>query len=184
LLLLVLSLICFIQLRARPYLAVGWLWYLGTMLTVIGIIQVGEQAMADRYTYLPLIGPTIAIIWFFADAFSARTASTSQLLAALVPLIITLLLLVACCVFTSLQLQYWRDTVTLFTHAANATKNNSSAEFFIALGLEGQGQPDKATAHYEAALAINPYEAQAHYNLAQMLRKSGHWRNRACWWRD
>jgi tetratricopeptide (TPR) repeat protein len=172
LLLLAISAACVVQLRARPYLAAGWLWYLGTMVPVIGIIQVGEQAMADRYTYLPLIGPTFALVWLCADFFIRRAASAGNYRTALAAFIAASVL-AASCVVTHRQIQYWRDTVTLFTHAKSVTANNSSAEFFIGLSHEKQGDPEKAIEHYKAAIELNPYDYLSHYDLAQLLRKAG-----------
>jgi tetratricopeptide (TPR) repeat protein len=146
------------------------------MVPVIGLIQVGEQAMADRYTYIPLMGPTIALVWLVAELFAGLAeCGVRSTVSKLFPAFIAVALLALCCLLTHRQIQYWRDTVTLFSHAAAVTANNSTAEFFVGLGLEKQGEPARAMVHYRAALAINPYEFQAHYNLAQLLRKSGEW---------
>ena len=185
LLLMGISALCVCQIGRRPHLAVGWFWYLGTMVPVIGLIQVGEQAMADRYTYIPLIGPTISLVWLFADLFlmlnSRRESSPGPEKdpPILIPAIFAAALLTACCLSTHRQIQYWRDTVTLFSHAAAVTTNNSTAEFFVGLGLEKRDEPEQAMIHYRTALAINPFEGQAHYNLAQLLRKSGKWQQAA-----
>ena len=190
LLLLAISALCVRQIRRRPYLAAGWFWYLGTMVPVIGLIQVGEQAMADRYTYIPLIGPTIALVWLASEVLAGRSSEREEThpgaecgvrsaKSKLIPSLLAALLLAACCLLTRRQVQYWRDTVTLFSHAAAVTANNSTAEFFVGLGLEKLGEPGEAMVHYQASLAINPFEEQAHYNLAQLLRKSGNWQQAA-----
>jgi tetratricopeptide (TPR) repeat protein len=128
--------------------------------------------MADRYTYLPLIGPTFALVWLCADFYARRVASAGDYRTALAP-VITASVLAASCILTHCQIQYWRDTVTLFTHAKNVTANNSSAEFFIGLAYDKQGEPEKAIEHYKAAIEINPYDYLSHYDLAQLLRKAG-----------
>jgi tetratricopeptide (TPR) repeat protein len=88
---------------------------------------------------------------------------------------ISIPILAGCSILTYRQIQYWRDTVTLFSHAAKVTTNNSSAEFFIGLALDKQGEPNKAIKRYQAALAMNPYDPVSHYNLAQLLRNAGQW---------
>jgi tetratricopeptide (TPR) repeat protein len=180
LLLVLVSAFCLLQLRPRPYLAVGWFWFLGTLVPVIGLVQVGEQAMADRYTYIPLIGPAIALVW----GLSELVGSSSVLAAAerrrkhWVTLcgrggILALLALLA--ILTRNQLGYWQNTVTLFDHAMAVTADNPSAQFSLGVGLEREGQLGRAMVHYRVAVAIDPNYWKAYYNLGQLLRKSGSW---------
>jgi tetratricopeptide (TPR) repeat protein len=165
----IVSLGCLWQVRSRPYLAVGWFWFLGTLVPVIGLVQVGEQAMADRYTYIPLIGPVIGLVWFVSelpllDPVRRRLFS-----------ILATVIVIGCTMLTRRQLNYWRNTVTLFAHALEITPNNASAEVSLGVGLEKQGKPTEAMTHYRRALALNPSYAIAHYNVGQLLRKNGAW---------
>lgn len=166
-LLLVVSAVCIGNLRLRPYLAVGWFWFLGTMLPVIGLVQVGETAMADRYTYLPLIGITIALVWLAAD-WAEYSLWRKFLL-----LLGTVFMLAALVQVTSRQIQFWRNTVALFEHTIEVTDNNPSAEFILATGLENEGKLRQAAVHYRMEAALSPDDSRAHYRLAVCLDKMG-----------
>ncbi len=168
---------CLRLLRSRPYLAVGWFWYLGTMLPVIGLVQVGEQAMADRYTYLPLIGPMISVVWGIAD-FSMRWLGRRPLLWGLAGL-----LLVTGAVATRQQVNYWQDTVRLFQRTLEVTSANPSAHFAVGVGLEKGGEIEPAIGQYRAAIAIDPAYQKAHYNLGQVFRKQERWTEAATHYR-
>ena len=168
---------CLRSLRSRPYLAVGWFWYLGTMLPVIGLVQVGEQAMADRYTYIPLIGPVISGVWGVAD-FSMRWSFRRPLLWGLAGL-----LLVAGAVATRQQVSYWQDTVRLFQRTLAVTSANPSAHFAVGVGLEKGGEIEAAISQYRAAIAIDPGYQKAHYNLGQLFRKQQRWTEAATHYR-
>jgi tetratricopeptide (TPR) repeat protein len=173
LVLLVISVVCVARLRRRPYLAVGWFWYVGMMVPVIGLVQVGEQAMADRYTYLPLIGLTIALVWWIADLLQGRKSSKVGLAVA------TGAAVLSCVVLTHRQLSYWQNTVTLFQHAVHVNAQNPPAEFSLGVGLERQGRIEEAMIHYRRALELNPADDQSHYNVGQLLRKQGQWQEAA-----
>jgi len=136
--------------RSQPYLAVGWLWYLGTLIPMIGLVQVGRQAMADRYAYLPLIGLFIAVCWGIADA-TARW----QLSRIWVP-VAALAILVALASATRRQLSYWDDDLTLWTHSAAVVKNNYEAEDLIGETLLRRGDSEAAIAHFRASAAMDP----------------------------
>jgi Flp pilus assembly protein TadD len=186
-LLVLVSILCILQLRTRPYLGVGWFWFLGMLVPVIGMVQVGEQAMADRYTYLPLIGPVISLVFWLSERFgrgaAAETTSerkknsrhrrrgTSSIpgLAAVVAVAAVLIPL------TRHQLSFWQDTITLFQHAVAVTADNPSAQFALGVRLEKEGQPGKAMVRYRVATAIDPGYGKAWYNMGQLLRKSGQW---------
>jgi hypothetical protein len=153
--------------RARPYLIVGWLIYLGTLIPVIGIVQLGAQSMADRYTYVPLIGIFIAIAWLANDAVAqhphwrrsiAVTAGGGLLALAAV---------------TTIQVSYWRDTLTLFTHATEVTQRNFIAEFYIGNELFKMGDMRGATSHFAKAVTANPNYLEAHLNLGAALEVLG-----------
>lgn len=164
LVLVAISIFCAAQIRRRPQLAVGWCWYLGTALPVIGIVQVGEQALADRYTYLPLIGPVVALVWTAAEMFSAR-AGKMVLAAATICILPTLLVL------SARQLQFWRNTIELFSHNVAVTPNNASAHFTLGLGYEHAGETNRALACYRTAKNLAPFDWQNRRSLATLLGK-------------
>ncbi len=141
---------CLFQRRIRPYLIVGWLWFLGTLVPVIGLVQVGGQTMADRYFYIPSIGLFIAFVFGLADiAKSWRLAlSLSAGIAGGVLLMLASL--------TNAQIQRWRDSFTLFDHTLAVTPPNLHIEHNLGLTLGGSGRYDEAAAHFEKALQIDP----------------------------
>ena len=145
--------------RRRPYLLVGWLWYVITLLPVIGLVQVGSQAMADRYTYVPLIGLSIIVAWGLPHHRAV----------AAVVLGVVLALAVRCYV----QVGYWRDTVTLFSHGVAVTRDNATAHNVLGLGLAATGRNDEALAHYRQAVAILPSHIDANVNLGAALARNG-----------
>ena len=153
--------------RLHPALIVGWLWYLLTLIPVIGLIQVGAQAMADRYTYVPLIGIFIGVVWGFADWTSTREPLRRMSLA------VAGVALTACALVTANQLQYWQDGTTLFRHAARVTKDNYIAHNNLGTALSTQGHTAEAIAEYTKALRINPNYATAHFNLSTDLANEG-----------
>ncbi len=175
LLLLAISALCLRWARARPYLPVGWFWYLVMMLPVIGLVQVGEQAMADRYTYLPAIGILIALVWGGYELALALSGAQTTGAARLVPIAgaLSIALLVALSVCSRVQVGYWQNTVSLFDHALAVTPDNPSAHFALGTGLEQVGRPLPAMTHYRVALAIDGRCWKAHYNLGQMHSKAG-----------
>lgn len=136
--------------RRFPYLAVGWLWYVGTLVPVIGFIQVGEHAMADRYTYIPLIGLFIILAWGGA-ALADRIRIPKVLLAGA-----SLTILVVCALLTNLQARKWHDSVTLFSHAVAVTENNDLAHKNLGAALAGQGRLEEALMHVSESLRIKP----------------------------
>jgi tetratricopeptide (TPR) repeat protein len=159
---------CVWQLPRRPYLAVGWFWYVGTMLPVIGLVQVGGQGMADRYSYIPLIGPVITLAWLTAEFFGSEKHRIIVVPTAIV-------ILGACAWATQNQLNYWRDTVTLFTHAVNVTGDNFLAQEIIGNGYENEGKMAEAAEHYRAAIDLCPTSKQAYQALGHLQEKNGDW---------
>ena len=146
--------------RRIPYLAVGWLWYIVTLIPVIGIVQVGSQAMADRYTYVTLIGLFIIIAWGANDLLSKwrhRKIWLSTLAAIILPVLIVL---------TWKQVQYWENGITLFKHTLRHTSNNYVIHNNLGIVLREQGRTEEAIKHYLQALRSNPDYALAHYNLS------------------
>ena len=166
LLLLAVSALCVCQVARRPYLAVGWFWYLGMSVPIIGLVQVGGQAMADRYTYLPLMGPVISLVWLVADCFQARKILLSAAAA---------MVLVACAGLAGRQVQFWRNTMALFEHNVAVTPENAAAYYTLGLGLEHAGDTNRAVVCYRVATAIFPGDIEAHKNLAHLFCQQGHW---------
>ena len=167
---LLLFLISFLVIRAGrryPYLAVGWLWFLGTMVPVIGLVQVGAQAMADRYTYIPLIGLCIIISWGVAELVAGWRYRRVVLAVA------TGAAILALTICTFIQLRHWRSATALFEHAIEVTSDNYVAHNNLGNKLAAQGNIDEAIAHYSEALRINPAHAKAYYNLGIALAKQG-----------
>lgn len=149
--------------RERRYLLVGWLWYLGTLVPVIGLVQVGSQARGDRYTYVPLIGLFIIVAWGATDLVSGW-AHRKWLLRAGATLAV-----VACAVTARAQVAHWRDTVTVWTHAIAVSGDDAMAHNNLGVALGLLGKTDEAFAHYAEAARIHPGYADAHYNLANQL---------------
>ena len=153
--------------RGFPYLATGWLWYLGTLIPVIGLLQVGIQSMADRYTYIPLVGIFIIFAWGFAD-ISCRWRSQKTYIA-----LFSGTVLISCMIGTWLQVQNWRNSITLLNHTINATRNNGMAHYVFGLALDQQGRLEEAVLQYNKALQIRPEFALAHNNLGAALSRQG-----------
>jgi tetratricopeptide (TPR) repeat protein len=154
--------------RKQPYLLVGWLWYLGMLAPVIGILQVGGQAYADRYTYLPQIGLCLAGTWMAAE-WAGERRRRRAMLGSIASAILCALLAVA-----YHQTAYWRDSETLWSHTLECTRDNSIAHNNLGLVSLDQGRPTEATAHFREALRINPIDGKAYYNLGLVLCQQGH----------
>ena len=153
--------------RSRPYVVVGWLWYLGTLVPVIGLVQVGDQAMADRYTYVPLIGVFIAVAWGARDLASRwRSARWA------VPWLATVLLVVLTVAAWN-QVRYWRDSITLYEHAVSVVEGDPLLHYNLANELRERGRLAEAAQHYEEALRFDPNHAAAHTNLGPILAQQG-----------
>lgn len=159
--------------RRRPYLLVGWLWFLGTLVPVIGLVQVGIQSMADRYTYVPLTGIFIMVAWGVPDLaarlFEKRRESLARWLA--IPGVAAVLALAGC---TWIQVGYWRDSKTLFAHALDVTTDNSIAHADLGIALATEGKFEEAIAHYRESLRIRPGHAPTLHRLGKALKRIGH----------
>lgn len=152
--------------RHKPYLFTGWLWFLVTLAPVIGIAQAGTQSMADRYTYIPLIGLFVILAWGGWEALNLlRIPRFVQALGAST-------VLALCAGLTSAQLRYWHDSIALFQHAANITVDNGVAEANLGFALAEQGRYDEAIAHYKTALQSQP-RAIVWNNLGESLVVTG-----------
>jgi len=153
--------------RSMPYLLVGWFWYLGTLVPVIGLVQVGLQSMADRYTYIPSIGLLLAGVWGaskLTDGWPCRQALAWGVVAALT---------VACSVLTVRQIGYFKDTKTVFNHALAVTTGNWAAGAYLANELHSRGELDSAIAACQKSIEVNPYHPEVHCLLADMLAGQG-----------
>ena len=164
-----LSATCFVVWRGRkfPFLITGWFWYLGMLVPVIGLVQVGAQSMADRYTYLPLIGIFIPLVWGAGKMFE------SWRLPKPVVVNVVVLLLLACAIRTLDQLRYWKNTETLFRHTLAVTKDNATAYYNLGEYYFGKGQLDLAVWDYLQAVQIKPSYADALNNLGVALALKG-----------
>ena len=155
------------QRRRYPFLLVGWLWFLGTLVPVIGLVQVGEASIADRYTYLPLVGVLLLAIW---SAYELTRRSHHAVLAVSVAGSVALLV---CMVLTRQQVGYWKDGATLFRRALAVTINNASAHCSLGDALRHAGQTDAAISQYEEAVRLKPNYAIAHNSLGALLAGKG-----------
>ncbi|MGD0253772.1 MAG: tetratricopeptide repeat protein, partial [Verrucomicrobiota bacterium] len=143
--LILISAVAWLVRRRSPYLLVGWLWFLGTLVPVIGLVQVGGAALADRYTYLPSIG------LFIAAAFGLRDLADRFRFLKIPVAVAASLMLAGCLMLTENQLRCWRDSQTLFAHAVAVTKDNDIAHINLGVALEQQGKLDEALAEYREA---------------------------------
>jgi protein O-mannosyl-transferase len=167
---LILGLTTFLIIRAvkrYPYLTTGWLWYLGTLVPVIGLVQVGAQALADRYTYIPIIGVSIMVAWGVPELLKKWRHRNTALAAMAV---ITLSILSYA---TWGQVQYWQNSITLFKHTVERTTNNPIMQNNLGNSLEDEGRLDEAITHYAEAVRINPDLADSYNNMGLALTKRG-----------
>ena len=153
--------------RAPVFAAVGWLWYLITLLPVIGLIQVGLQSHADRYTYLPSIGISIALAWGAAEIFARRQWPRFALAS------LAATACAACAIVTWNDLQYWSNSVALFQHSVEVTSGNYVALNNLGSALRHEGRIQEAIAAFQAASAIKPGAADIHDNLGEALTAAG-----------
>jgi tetratricopeptide (TPR) repeat protein len=156
-----------LRFRSRRYLLTGWLWFLGTLVPVIGLVQVGDQAMADRYAYIPLIGIFIMLAWGAADLADLLHIGLS---ARMIP---AACILLALAFATHRQLGYWSSNYELWTHALAVTDKNFIAQNNLGGALLLLGKPDEAYAHFQAAAEINPNDPMSRSNLGAYLQEHG-----------
>ncbi len=153
--------------RKVPYITVGWFWYVGTLVPVIGLVQVGRQAIADRYTYIPLIGIFIIIAWGIPELM-ASAPRMKKWLATSAAIVLLILM-----VLTQKQTQHWKNSITLFTHTLEVTSNNPIPHNNLGHALANKGQTDDAIEHFREALRIKPDFQEAHDNLGHALASKG-----------
>ena len=141
--------------RRAPWLAVGWGWYIVTLIPMIGVVQVGMQSMADRYMYVPMVGLLIAVAWQCAESFDGRWLA-----------VVAACALLACGVATWRQIQVWRDGLTLFEHAVSVTQGNFVAHDNLGVELDHRGRAEEALAQYRETLRIKPDDRNGTRNYA------------------
>jgi Flp pilus assembly protein TadD len=151
--------------RRRRYLAVGWFWYVVMLVPVIGLLQAGAQTRADRFTYLPMIGLSMALVWGISEALAGRPRIQIALAAAVCA---------GCIALSWIQVGYWRDSITLYRHAIAVTPENSIMRFNLASALESKGDREGAIGELRETVRIRPNFASAHAELGQLLAKEGH----------
>lgn len=147
--------------RRYPFLPVGWFWYLGTLVPVIGLVQVGDQSMADRYTYVPLIGLFIIAAWGVMESPWAAVRKAGPA--------VGVVLVTLSAALTRAELGHWRNSVALWEHAIAVTSGNFTAHNSLGLALQSQGMWDEAIVHYREAIRINPRYSEAQFNLGVAL---------------
>jgi tetratricopeptide (TPR) repeat protein len=154
--------------RCAPYLLVGWLWFIGVLVPSIGILQIGTQAMADRFVYQPLIGLLILIVWAAAD-WAGHWPARQKLMKA-----VAILALFGCVIMTWRQIGFWKDSISLYQRAVAVTRNNYVMESNLAFTLHEAGRLDEAKAHALAAVQANPNHFPAHLILALICEGQDH----------
>jgi protein O-mannosyl-transferase len=165
-LLIICSLAFVLTARRWPYLFVGWFWFLGTLVPVIGIVSVGSASMADRYAYLPSIGLFISVTWGLADFFETFREKK-------IPAAAAFAVLAACVALTLIQISYWRSSITLFTHARAVTTGNYVACACLGHAFDAIGKENEALKYCEEAVQFNPDYAAGKFFLGMVLWKKG-----------
>ncbi len=153
--------------RRMPFLAVGWFWFLGTLVPVIGIVQVGEQAMANRYAYLPLIGIYVALAWGLRALVDRRDAWK------LPAVLASIVVVAACVVVTRRETTHWRNSTSLFERAIEVTERNYVAHLNLGFTLSRLGRSEEALAQYRLAEEIRPEHPQVNFNLGVLHKDNG-----------
>ena len=166
-LLIIITVLAILARRKHPYYLVGWLWYLGTFVPVIGLVQAGPQAMADRFTYIPLIGLFMIIAFGIPDILAGWRYKRVALFTS------GGLLLLVIMITTLPQVKLWQNNIRLFNHTLQVTVNNSFFHNNLGVTLMRQGKDQEALVHYMKALEINPKYADAYYNLGTLLARQG-----------
>jgi tetratricopeptide (TPR) repeat protein len=166
-LLVFISTMVWLERKRSPCLPVGWFWFVGTLVPVIGLVQVGDQAMADRYSYFPLIGIFIAVTFTF-EKWAGRFPFQK-----IVCVIAGVLILAICLVLTENQLRYWHDSESLFTHALAVTKDNAFARLNLGAALQDQQKFSEALIQYHEALRLDPNRHEVYNNIGKILSDQG-----------
>lgn len=166
LILLAISALVLVRFHQNPYLAVGWLWYAVTLVPVIGLIQVGAQSHADRYTYLPLIGVSVGLAWGLAE-LTTRWASAKAFIIVIVGWC------TLCSILTRRQVSYWQDSESLFRHAVSVTSDNAVAQANLGDALMQRNRPAEALEHLREGIRIRPNIKSPYIDAGKALRQLG-----------
>jgi tetratricopeptide (TPR) repeat protein len=166
-LLVIVSVVSIWQWRRQPYLLIGWLWFLGTLLPVIGLVQLGEQAMADRYTYIPEIGLLFCVVW--GGYALTKTWKRQVLILSMTAMAV----IIACMMLTYRQIGYWRDNETLFGHAIAITEDNETAHMQRGVALLQEGYVNEAMGDFQKSLEINPHDDDVYDYIGVALCQLG-----------
>jgi tetratricopeptide (TPR) repeat protein len=161
------SFLSILRIRSKPWLAVGWFWYIGTLVPVIGLVQVGVLGYADRYTYIPLIGLFVMIAWQvpeMAQSWKHKTIALSAIAAGILSVF---------WVLTSFQIRHWENSITLFEHTIKSTSNNFVAHNNLGFSLAQKGNYNEAIVHYRKAIQIVPGFGLSYENLGFISYKQG-----------
>jgi tetratricopeptide (TPR) repeat protein len=153
------SVLAAVSYRRCPYLITGWLWFLGTLVPVIGLVQIGRQSMADRYMYVPLIGLAIMAVWGVSELFSASARRTAILGT------IAGIALLALAGVTRQQLTYWHDSIALLDHTLQVTPPNYFTQALVGSALFEKGRYAESLPHFQEAVRMNPTSAMAYYHI-------------------
>ena len=153
--------------RGEPWLVTGWFWYLGTLVPVIGLVRVGGQAMADRYTYIPLVGLFIMLVWSVPEIAANRRMASALAWGAAAAV------LVLCMMVSRMQVGYWKDAETLLQHALEVNQGNWLAHYNFGGYLRRSGRLEEAIGHYQEAARLRPDFAGAQNNLGSVLAETG-----------
>jgi tetratricopeptide (TPR) repeat protein len=175
LLLVAISILSILELSRRPYLAMGWFWYLGTMFPVCGLVEFGQSAMGDRFTYIPLIGPVISLVWLVSEWVG--THRVGRFLVTMSGIVILAVFII----LTRQQMMCWQNTVTLFQHAVDVTPENAFAHYPLGMGLEENSRLRQAAIQYRVAIAEDPgykleYFKLEYFHLGCVLARLGQYR--------
>jgi tetratricopeptide (TPR) repeat protein len=153
--------------RRHRYLALGWFWYLGVLVPVIGLVQIGDAGMADRYAYIPFVGLFVIVVWGLSDWAVRRAIPTKYLAVAAV------LVIAAFSAVTRIQIGYWHDSIALWTHTVEVTGPNFVAQDNLGVALMAQGRSDDAVPHFRAAVEINPQDPIGQLNVGLYEHQHG-----------
>lgn len=162
-----LTLAALLNFRRRPFLAMGWAWFLIALIPVIGIVRVGNQAYADRYTYLPHAGLLLAVVWGVYSLSEGRPAVKKPLV------ILAGTLMIVFVLRSQRQTAIWKDSISLFSHAVSVTRDNALARLNLGQALERAGRRQEAVEHLEEALRQEPNDHMAYFNLGVTLWNMG-----------
>jgi tetratricopeptide (TPR) repeat protein len=161
------TIIGILKIKRRPYFAVGWFWFVGTLIPVIGLIQVGSQTMADRYAYIPLIGLFIVFAWAVSDFLKSVPIRKS------IFILIAGLLALICGAKAMHQVTTWKTDQQFYGHMLQVTSNNYLAHNGMGLVMSRQGEPERAIDHFKEAIRIKPDYSDAYNNIGRELFRQG-----------